>query len=58
MIAACFFLSGKCPYAYGYSNFTTSKLNETQIAEKLIDDTFTTPAAIRSSKTPCPTATP
>lgn len=41
--AACFFLSGKCPYAYGYSNLTTPKLNETQIAEKLIDDTFTTP---------------
>lgn len=58
VIAACFCLSGKCPYAYGYSNLTTPKLNETQIAEKLIDDTFTTPAAIRSSKTPCPTATP
>lgn len=58
VIAACFFLSGKCLYAYGYSNLTTPKLNETQIAEKLIDDTFTTPAAIRSSKTPCPTATP
>lgn len=58
VIAACFFLSGKCPYTYGYSNLTTSKLNETQIAEKLIDDTLTTPAAIRSSKTPCPTATP
>lgn len=43
VIAACFFLSGKCPYAYGYSNLTTPKLNETQIAEKLIDDTFTTP---------------
>lgn len=23
VIAACFFLSGKCPYAYGYSNLTT-----------------------------------
>ena len=43
VIAACFFLSGKCPYAYGYSNLTTPKLNETQIAEKLIDETFTTP---------------
>lgn len=43
VIAACFFLSGKCPYTYGYSNLTTPKLNETQIAEKLIDDTFTTP---------------
>ncbi len=43
VIAACFFLSSKCPYAYGYSNLTTPKLNETQIAENLIDDTFTTP---------------
>lgn len=35
------YLSGKCPYVYGYSTLTTPKLNETQIAENLIDDTFT-----------------
>lgn len=35
------FFSGKCPYAYGYSDLTTPKLNETQIAENKIKDTFT-----------------
>ena len=35
------FFSGKCPYAYGYSGLTTPKLNETQIAENKIKDTFT-----------------
>ncbi len=35
------YFSGKCPYAYGYSNLTTPKLNETQIAENTIKDTFT-----------------
>ena len=38
---AGFFVSGRCPYAYGYSTLTTPKLNETQIAENLIGDTFT-----------------
>lgn len=37
-----FFVSSNCPYAYGYSTLTTPKLNETQIAENLIGDTFTT----------------
>ena len=37
-----FFVSGSCPYAYGYSTLTTPRLNETQIAENMIDDTFTT----------------
>ncbi|MFR0735194.1 MAG: MMPL family transporter [Oscillospiraceae bacterium] len=40
-IVAGFFVSGRCPYAYGYSTLTTPKLNETQIAENLIGDTFT-----------------
>ena len=35
------FLSNKCPYAYGYTDLTTPKLNETQIAENKIKDTFT-----------------
>ena len=35
------FFSSKCPYAYGYSNLVTPKLNETQIAENKIKDTFT-----------------
>ena len=40
-IVAGFFVSGRCPYAYGYSTLTTPKLNDTQIAENLIGDTFT-----------------
>ena len=35
------FFSSKCPYAYGYSNLVTPKLNATQIAENKIKDTFT-----------------
>ena len=35
------FFSGKCPYAYGYTDLVTPKLNETQIAENKIKDTFT-----------------
>ncbi len=34
-------LSSDCPYAYGYGPLTTPKLNDTQIAEQMIDDTFT-----------------
>ena len=41
VIAAGFCFSNHCPYAYGYSTITTPKLNETQIAEDLIDETFT-----------------
>ena len=41
VIAAGFCFSNHCPYAYGYSTITTPKLNETQIAENLIDETFT-----------------
>ena len=35
--------SSDCPYAYGYGNLTTPKLNETQIAENMIKDTFGSP---------------
>ena len=35
--------SSLCPYAYGYSSLTTPKLNETQIAENLINDTYGSP---------------
>ena len=41
VIAAGFYISGKCPYAYGYGGLVTPKLNDTQIAENLITDTFT-----------------
>ena len=33
--------SNKCPYAYGYSSLTTPKLNESQIADNMIVDNFT-----------------
>ena len=35
-----FRLSNDCPYAYGYSVLSTPKLNETQIAENMIEDNF------------------
>ena len=35
--------SSLCPYAYGYSSLTTPKLNESQIAENLINDTYGSP---------------
>ena len=33
-------VSSACPYAYGYANLTTPKLNESQIAENMIKDNF------------------
>ena len=41
LITAGFFLASRCPYAYGYSLLTTPKQNESQIAQQMIDDTFT-----------------
>ena len=35
-------LSSDCPYAYGYRLISAPKLNETQIAENMIDDNFST----------------
>ena len=32
--------SQNCPYVYGYDTLTTPRLNETQIAQQMIDDTF------------------
>ncbi|MGN1024890.1 MAG: MMPL family transporter, partial [Faecousia sp.] len=40
VLVLTFNLSGSCPYAYGYSILETPKLNETQIAENRIEDTF------------------
>lgn len=40
LVVGAFFLSKSCPYAYGYGELTTPKLNKTQIAENMIDDTF------------------
>lgn len=41
VIACSSFISSKCPYVYGYSTIKTPKLSESQIAENMIDDTFT-----------------
>lgn len=43
VIAAAFFLSNNCPYAYSYVNIDTFKKNETQLAKERIDETFGTP---------------
>ncbi|MGN0203535.1 MAG: RND family transporter [Coprococcus sp.] len=40
VLIIAFNLSGNCPYAYGYSILDTPKLNTTQIAENMIEDTF------------------
>ncbi|MGN1343528.1 MAG: RND family transporter, partial [Traorella sp.] len=39
-LGGAFYYSKQCPYAYGYSNLTTPKLNDVQIAENKITDTF------------------
>ncbi|MGN0564169.1 MAG: MMPL family transporter [Candidatus Heritagella sp.] len=40
VLVAAFRLSSGCPYAYGYSLLDTPKLNDAQIAENRIEDTF------------------
>ena len=40
VIVAAFHFSNLCPYAYGDSLIKTPKLNENQIADMMIDDTF------------------
>ena len=40
LICLGFHFSNNCPYAYGYSSLTTPKLNESQIAENMIADNF------------------
>lgn len=40
LVIFAFLFSGNCPYAYGYSSLETPKLNDTQIAESRIEDTF------------------
>lgn len=41
VVVGAFFLSNRCPYAYGYAQLTTPKLNDVQIAEQMIADNFT-----------------
>ncbi|MGM9615091.1 MAG: RND family transporter [Oscillospiraceae bacterium] len=40
VLVLAFHQSANCPYAYGYSMLETPKLNDTQIAENAIEDTF------------------
>ena len=40
LVLVAFHFSHACPYAYGYSALETPKLNDTQIAENRINDTF------------------
>lgn len=41
VLIGAYFLQSDCPYAYGYDLIETPILNETQIAENMISDTFT-----------------
>ena len=41
LVAAAFFFSSKCPYVYGYDTIVTPKLNEQQIAQRMIRENFT-----------------
>ena len=40
ILIACH-LAGDCPYVYGYNKLETAKLNEKEIAERMIADNFT-----------------
>lgn len=40
LIVICFFLSNNCPYAYSYTDLDTVTKNETQIAQEMINNTF------------------
>lgn len=40
LFAVSFYFSQQCPYVYGYSTLTTPQLNESQIADNMIRDTF------------------
>ena len=41
-VVAGFLLSNQCPYVYGYSQIETARQNETQIAERRVNETFGT----------------
>lgn len=40
LVVICFFLSNDCPYAYSYTNLETINKNESQIAQEIINETF------------------
>lgn len=39
-VIGCFFLSNACPYVYSYTHLSTIKKSDAQIAQKIINDTF------------------
>ena len=41
LVIAAYFVSGNCPYVYGYDTIVTPKLNEQQIAANMIKENFT-----------------
>lgn len=40
LIVGAFFLANDCPYAFGYTNLSTIKKNDSQIADDMIEETF------------------
>ena len=40
LVIVGFRVSSNCPFAYGYSILSTPKMNETQLAEQMIEDNF------------------
>lgn len=45
-VIAAMIVSSSCPFSYGYSSVKTPKLNETQIADKMVRETFTSYNAV------------
>ena len=46
LIVGAFFVQKSCPYVFGYSSIVTPKQNESQLVDKMIEDTFTNPGKL------------
>ena len=46
LVAAAISYSNNCPYVYGYDTLVTPKLNEMQIADQMISETFSSRAMV------------
>ena len=46
LVIGAIVFSNRCPYVYGYDTLKTPKLNEMQIAEKMISETFSSRAMV------------
>ncbi len=46
LVAGAIMLSNRCPYVYGYDTLVTPRLNEMQIADQMIADTFSSRAMV------------